>query len=78
MSMLDELCSSGEFMPHGHCYLWNPTLVWLHVISDAFIALAYISIPFTLVSFVRKRKDMPFNWMFVCFGIFTSPAEPRI
>lgn len=67
---LAAFLSSGDFMPHGHCYLWNPALVWLHVISDALIALAYISIPITLVNFVRKRKDIPFNWMFVCFGIF--------
>ncbi len=57
-------------MPHGHCYLWNPGLVWLHVVSDALIALAYTSIPFTLVYFVRKRRDIPFNWMFLCFGTF--------
>lgn len=57
-------------MPHGHCYLWDPGLVWLHQISDALIALAYISIPFTLASFIRRRKDIPFNWMFACFGVF--------
>ncbi len=64
------ILSSGQFMPHGHCYLWDPGLVWLHVISDALIALAYISIPFTLATFIRKRKDIPFNWMFACFGMF--------
>lgn len=67
---LRRLFSSDGFMPHGHCYLWNPGLVWLHVVSDALIALAYTSIPFTLVYFVRKRRDIPFNWMFLCFGTF--------
>jgi signal transduction histidine kinase len=67
---LAALFSSGDFMPHGHCYQWNRGLVWLHVVSDALIALAYTSIPFTLAAFVRKRKDIPFNWMFVCFGVF--------
>lgn len=57
-------------MPHGHCYLWNPGLVWLHVISDSLIALAYYSIPFTLVYFVRKRKDLAFHWIFLCFAVF--------
>ncbi len=65
-----RLFSSDGFMPHGHCYLWNPGLVWLHVVSDALIALAYTSIPFTLVYFVRRRRDIPFNWMFLCFGLF--------
>jgi len=66
---LEKLFSS-DFMPHGYCYLWNPGLVWLHVVSDALIALAYFSIPATLIYFIRKRRDLPFNWMFVSFGIF--------
>jgi PAS domain S-box-containing protein len=67
---LNDLLSANGFMPHGHCYLWRPGLIWLHVISDALIALAYISIPFTLVFIVRKRRDIPFHWMFLCFGVF--------
>jgi PAS domain S-box-containing protein len=57
-------------MPHGYCYIWNPGLVWLHVISDSLIALSYFTIPFTLLRFVRKRRDLPFSWMFVLFGAF--------
>lgn len=64
------LLAPGGYMPHGHCYLWDPGLVWLHLISDALIALAYISIPFTLARFIRNRRDIPFNWMFACFGAF--------
>jgi PAS domain S-box-containing protein len=58
------------FMPHGMCYLWKPDLLALHVISDSLITLAYFSIPFTLMYFVRRRRDLEFNWMFVCFAIF--------
>jgi len=57
-------------MPHGYCYMWNPGLVWLHVVSDSLIALAYFTIPCTLLWFVRKRRDVPFSWMFVLFGAF--------
>ena len=57
-------------MPHGMCYLWQPGVLWLNVVSDALITLAYFSIPFTLLYFVRRRKDLQFNWMFVCFAIF--------
>ena len=66
---LQELLSS-DFMPHGYCYSWKPGLVWLHLVSDVLVALAYFSIPLTLVYFIRKRKDLPFNWMFLCFGTF--------
>ena len=40
------------------------------MISDFLIAAVYFFIPFTLLNFVRRRKDLPFNWMFVCFGAF--------
>ena len=61
---------SSEFMPHGACYLWEPTVLWLNVVSDTLIALTYLSIPLTLVYFVIKRRDLPFHWMFLMFGAF--------
>jgi len=64
------LFTPSDFMPHGYCYLWNPGLVWLHVISDALIALAYFTIPVVLILLIRKRRDLPFSWMFVLFGVF--------
>ena len=70
MDLLKRLFASNDFMPHGYCYMWNQRLVWLHVVSDVLIALAYLSIPITLVYFLRKRRDLPFNWMFACFGVF--------
>ncbi len=62
--------TSGSFIPHGHCYLWQTNLVWLHILSDGFIALAYYSIPATLFYFVRKRQDLPFDWIFLLFSAF--------
>ena len=62
--------SSGSFIPHGHCYLWQTKLVWLHVASDSLIAIAYFSIPITLLYFISKREDLPFNWIFAMFGAF--------
>jgi signal transduction histidine kinase/ActR/RegA family two-component response regulator len=67
---LARLFSSPGFMPHGMCYLWRSDILALHVIADALIALAYFSIPFTLLYFVRRRKDLQFNWIFVCFAVF--------
>ncbi len=70
MGWLERLFSTSDFMPHGMCYEWNATVIALHVTSDALIALSYYSIPLTLIYFVRKRKDLAFDWMFVCFAIF--------
>jgi PAS domain S-box-containing protein len=70
-SSFGDVVSTG-FMPHGMCYLWRPDLLALHVVSDALIALAYLAIPITLVYFVRRRTDVQFNWMFLCFSAFIA------
>lgn len=70
LEVLEKFFSSGAFIPHGHCYLWQSQLVWLHVLSDSFIAIAYYSIPITLIYFVQKRKDLPFDWIFLLFSTF--------
>lgn len=60
---------SGYFMPHGHCYLWIPSLLWLHVISDVLIGTAYVCISLILYLFVRKIR-LPFSPVFIAFGLF--------
>src|SRR5688572_27040667 len=60
----------NDFMPHGHCYFWDPAILWLHIISDSLIVLSYFSIPFTLLYFISRRRDLQFNWMFACFAVF--------
>ncbi len=65
-----SLISNNPFIPHGHCYLWKPNLVALHIVSDSMIGVAYYVIPPTLIYFVRKREDLVYNWMFLLFGAF--------
>ncbi|MBW4518751.1 MAG: PAS domain S-box protein [Scytolyngbya sp. HA4215-MV1] len=72
VDLITSLFNSESFIPHGHCFLWQPTLVWLHVISDSAIALAYYSIPITLFHFIQKRKDLPFDWVFLLFAAFIT------
>src|SRR5262249_30468203 len=67
---LRHVFASDGFMPHGHCYLWLPGLVWLHVVSDGLIGLAYVAISITLAHLVRRIPDIPFNRMFLAFGVF--------
>lgn len=58
-------------MPHEFCYLRDPKLIWLHVVSDLLIGFAYVSISLTLAYLVYKAsKGIPFNWMFLAFGLF--------
>jgi signal transduction histidine kinase len=58
-------------LAHEYCYQREPGLIWLHVISDALIGLAYVSISATLAYLVYKAaRDIPFNWVFLAFGLF--------
>lgn len=59
-----------QFMPHGMCYLWQPSLVITQVVSNALIALAYFSIPLLLLYFIGRRPDIPNPLLFTLFAIF--------
>ncbi|WP_333876137.1 PAS domain-containing sensor histidine kinase [Methylobacter sp.] len=65
-----DFFSINDFTPHGYCLSWKPALLWLHVISDLLITLAYYSIPLTLIYFIRKRKDFPYPWLTIMFAGF--------
>lgn len=67
---LQPLFSPTQYIPHGHCYLWQTPLVWLHLLSDLVTGLAYFSIPVLLIYFVYKRRDVPFPNVFILFGAF--------
>src|SRR4051794_3588385 len=69
MNLLGRILST-DFMPHGYCFLWVPEILWLHVVSDALIALAYFAIPVTLVVFAARRRELPFPWLFLLFATF--------
>ena len=67
---LSNFFTSEGFEPHGHCFLWQRPLLWLYIASDSLIAISYYLIPVALVIFVRKRRDLAFNWMFLMFSAF--------
>src|SRR5262249_46312861 len=62
---------ASMFMPHGHCYLWMPALVWTHVLSDLLIGAAYASISLTLYLLLRRVR-LPYSPIFVAFGVFIA------
>ena len=66
----ERLLDSSMLSPHGICLLWEPELIWLHVVSDACIAIAYFSIPFALTILVTKRRDLQFGWVYWAFAVF--------
>jgi two-component system, cell cycle sensor histidine kinase and response regulator CckA len=65
-----ELVSSN-YLPHLYCYLDKPGLVWTHVIADGLIGMSYFAISVTLGYLIYKgRREIPFNWMILAFGLF--------
>ncbi|MBC7492983.1 MAG: hybrid sensor histidine kinase/response regulator, partial [Novosphingobium sp.] len=67
---LQNFLAIRGYAPHGYCLLWQPELIWTHVVSDAVIAAAYFSIPFVLLRLVRLRQDIEFGWMLGLFATF--------
>lgn len=71
MDFLRALFSSDEYLPHSFCYLSQPSLVRLHLLTDLGIGVSYVAIALTLAYLVYKaRRDIPFHWMFMAFGLF--------
>ncbi|MGB3188758.1 MAG: PAS domain S-box protein [Limnoraphis sp.] len=68
--MLNSILLSNIYIPHGHCYLWQPSLVSLHLISDALIGLSYYFIPIALLGLLKQRQDTPFRVVWFLFAAF--------
>jgi PAS domain S-box-containing protein len=69
-SLLTGFFAQQNFIPHGFCLAWDPALLGLHVISDSVIAIAYYSIPFALLYFISRRRDLAFRGIFALTGAF--------
>ncbi len=71
LSALSEwLFDTSGLSPHGYCLLWEPGLIWLYAVSDTIIALAYFSIPLTLVIVGKRRSDLVFRPLLWLFAVF--------
>lgn len=63
--------SGQQFLPHGHSYMWTPGILWMHVIADLLVAMAFFAVPFVLLHVARRRRDLPSNRLLVAVGVFT-------
>ncbi|NEO35249.1 MAG: PAS domain S-box protein [Moorea sp. SIOASIH] len=68
INFFDYLLFAETFILQGNCYLQQPNLIWLHLISDSLITLAYYVIPILLVYLIRQRQDLPFKGLLILFG----------
>ena len=71
MNFLKPLFSAADYLPHSFCYLSQPSLIRLHLLTDLAIGISYVAIAMTLAYLVyRMRRDIPFHWMVLAFGLF--------
>jgi PAS domain S-box-containing protein len=62
---------ASNYLPHMYCYLAKPGLIWTHVVADSLIGIAYVAISSTLAYLIYTgRREIPFRWMFLAFGLF--------
>lgn len=62
--------TGSALLPHRSCLMLREDLMWLHVVSDALIALAYFAIPAILVWFDVHRRQRFYSWVLLLFASF--------
>lgn len=61
---------SAGWMPHGHCFHWEPDVLWAWTVGNAGTALAYVAIPLLIAALRRDRPDLVPWWVAWSFGAF--------
>jgi PAS domain S-box-containing protein len=70
MSSLLAALSLPPVASPGMCLLVEPDVVWLHLLSDVAIGLAYLSIPAALLVVLLRRGDLGYPWLVGLFAAF--------
>ncbi len=73
MDLLHRLFDPSGFPARWDCgsgWRETPWLGWLHIASDLAVWGAYVAIPIVLVTFLLRRRDLPFRLIFLLFGAF--------
>ncbi len=65
-----RLFDTDSWPPRWHCGEWTDFHGWLYIISDLAISTAYFTIPFLLIHFILRKKNVPFPRIFWLFGTF--------
>jgi len=69
MSVMAPLFS-GDYMPHGMCYAWEPSILWTSIVADTLIAASYFCIPIAILVFIRRRQIKAGLHIYVLFSAF--------
>lgn len=70
IDFFSNLFSTEDWPPRWHCGNWTEFHGWLYIVSDLAIWSAYFTIPFLLIHFILRKKNVPFPKIFWLFGTF--------
>lgn len=70
MDFVARIFDTSDFPPRWQCGNWSSEHGWLHVLSDLGVWSAYVAIPCVLIYFLMRRRDLPFQSIFLLFGAF--------
>lgn len=59
-----------NFIPHGHCYLWKPGLVALHLGSDILTSIAYYFVAIAVFLTRKRWQDLSQETVILLIGVF--------
>ncbi|HSI91220.1 MAG TPA: hypothetical protein VK927_08895, partial [Adhaeribacter sp.] len=65
-----KLFETASFIPHGQSYLWEGDVLAAQLVGDGLIALACFAIPPALLYFIRRRRDLSHQHVFLFFAFF--------
>ncbi len=69
---MDREMSGNGFIPQGANFLWEPGLLWLHVLSDLGIALTAFGMGLALLYIRTKRRDLAMRNLYIIFAILSG------
>ncbi len=67
-----------DFNARGDVYDWRSDLIWMHIVSDVGIAIAYFAIAFALAYFVRRRSTEVMAaawWLVSAFALLCGATQ---
>ncbi len=70
IEFFSRLLDTTDFSARWSCGHWTAGHGWLHILSDLGVWSAYVAIPCVLISFLLRRRDLPFRFTFLLFGAF--------
>lgn len=56
--LVTDLGRTSGFMPHGFCFMWEPDILLLHVVSDLIIWLSYMGLAGVLALGVLRYRTL--------------------